>query len=143
MLDEHLLPPYREHIAVEHRDFPLPKHAWARLAAVAAKFFEQQDAVIGLDFRRYLLTHFRSISMMDFGDRLRDFAATHAIDGMEAIAALGDASLQAAVEEDYQEGLAKGVAKTPTVYVGEKGLIEKFSLADLAGVIESALKVAR
>lgn len=142
MLDDHLLPTYREHIAVEHRDFPLPKHSWARLAAVAARFFEQRDSVAGLEFRRYLLTHFRSISMMDFGDRLREFAAARGVDGMEAIAALGDAALQAAVEQDYQEGLARGVAKTPTVYIGEKILIEKFPLAELAETIELALKEA-
>ncbi|MCC6589370.1 MAG: thioredoxin domain-containing protein [Bryobacterales bacterium] len=142
MLDDHLLPAYREQVAVEHRDFPLPKHSWARLAAVAARFFAQRDSVVGLEFRRYLLADFRSISMMDFGDRLREFAAAHGVDGMEAIAALGDADLQAAVEQDYQEGVARGVAKTPTVFIGENVLIEKFSPADLAGTIERALKEA-
>ena len=35
MLDQELLPKFRGTVAFEHRDFPLPKHAWARKAAPA------------------------------------------------------------------------------------------------------------
>src|SRR5450759_2714195 len=41
MLDEKLLAAYRAKAAFEHRDFPLPKHSWARPAAVAARFFHE------------------------------------------------------------------------------------------------------
>jgi len=39
MMDERLLPAYRDKVAFEHRDFPLPRHTWARKAAIAARFF--------------------------------------------------------------------------------------------------------
>jgi len=38
MLDERLLPNYATRVTFEHRDFPLAKHAWARKAAIAARF---------------------------------------------------------------------------------------------------------
>ena len=44
MLDEKLLPRYASMVRFEHRDFPLAKHAWARKAAIAARFFEENQA---------------------------------------------------------------------------------------------------
>jgi protein-disulfide isomerase len=41
MLDDRLLPKYGSRVTFEHRDFPLTKHAWARKAAVAARFFDE------------------------------------------------------------------------------------------------------
>jgi protein-disulfide isomerase len=38
MLDEKLLPKYKDRVAFEHRDVPLAKHSWARQAAIAARF---------------------------------------------------------------------------------------------------------
>ena len=42
MLDQQLLPRYAATVRFEHRDFPLAKHAWARKAAIAARFFEDR-----------------------------------------------------------------------------------------------------
>ncbi|HPQ16423.1 MAG TPA: thioredoxin domain-containing protein, partial [Bryobacteraceae bacterium] len=46
MLDEKLLPKYAATVAFEHRDFPLPKHSWARKAAIASRFFQEIDAAL-------------------------------------------------------------------------------------------------
>src|SRR5260370_41331028 len=51
MLDERLLPRYSSAVQFEYRDFPLPKHAWARQAAVAARFFEESRPGLGLAYR--------------------------------------------------------------------------------------------
>ena len=40
MLDEQLLPTFGQSVAFESRDFPLAKHPWARLAAIAARHFK-------------------------------------------------------------------------------------------------------
>ena len=39
MMDETLLPHYGARVAFVHRDFPLAKHAWARKAAIASRYF--------------------------------------------------------------------------------------------------------
>ena len=44
MLDEKLLPRFASTVRFEHRDFPLAKHAWARKAAIAARFFDRSEA---------------------------------------------------------------------------------------------------
>jgi protein-disulfide isomerase len=55
MLDDKLLPAYGGKVAFVHRDFPLAKHAWARRAAIAARFFTDQKPELGLEYRRYTM----------------------------------------------------------------------------------------
>ena len=55
MMDEKLLPAYGDKVAFVHRDFPLAKHAWARRAAIAARFFTDRKPELGLAYRRYTM----------------------------------------------------------------------------------------
>ena len=48
ILDDRLLPRYGRRVAFEHRDFPLAKHAWARKATVAGRFFDSIKAETGV-----------------------------------------------------------------------------------------------
>src|SRR4051794_16108543 len=52
MLDKELLPKFEKTVAFEHRDFPLPKHEWARKAAIAARFFESVSPQVAVEFRK-------------------------------------------------------------------------------------------
>jgi hypothetical protein len=52
MMDEKLLPEFGAQVAFEHRDFPLPKHKWARKAAIAARFFAATKPETAVAFRR-------------------------------------------------------------------------------------------
>ena len=47
-----------------------------------------------------------------------------------------------AVERDYQDGVARGVAKTPTVFVAGKPFIETFTLEEISKAIEQAIRQA-
>ena len=51
MMDEKLLPEYAGKVAFVHRDFPLAKHAWARRAAIAARFFRSEERRVGKECR--------------------------------------------------------------------------------------------
>src|SRR6266481_3876160 len=55
MLDEKILPRYGERVAFVHRDFPLAKHAWARKAAIAARYFSELKPELGLAYRRHTM----------------------------------------------------------------------------------------
>src|ERR1700720_2009858 len=57
MLDTRLLPRYAATVRFEHRDFPLAKHAWARRAAIAARFFEETRPGLGLEYSKYTMGH--------------------------------------------------------------------------------------
>jgi len=143
MLDERLLPRYGPKVAFEHRDFPLAKHAWARQAAIAARFFQEISPELGVACRRHFLSNIRQTNPANFNERLAAFATEHGADPQKAVAALQDARLAALVESDYQEGVARGVAKTPTVFVDGTPFVETFTIEELSKAIEAALKEAR
>ena len=143
MLDEKLLPRYSSTVQFEYRDFPLSKHAWARQAAIAARHFEETRPGLGLAFRKYAMAHLRQITAVNFSERLSQFAKDHGVDPTQAVETLGDARLAGLVEEDYQEGVARGIAKTPTVLVNGRPFIETFTFEDVAKAIEAELVAAK
>jgi protein-disulfide isomerase len=143
MLDEQLLPRYAATVRFEHRDFPLAKHVWARKAAIAARFFEEAKPGLGLAYRKYAMANLRQITQDNFNERLSQFAKDHGVDTAQAVAALSDARLAALVEQDYQEGVARGIAKTPTVLVNGRPFIETFLFEDVAKAIDEELAAAK
>ncbi len=141
MLDTFLLPKYRDTVAFERRDFPLPKHPWSRRAAVAARHFDTVRPGAGGDFRRYVYQRLRATDTETLDERIREFARQEGLDPIDAMRAAGSPDLEAAVDKDYQEGIMRGVSKTPTVYVGEKAFVEKFSRTQVAEAIDRALAI--
>jgi protein-disulfide isomerase len=139
MMDKQILPKYAERVEFAHRDFPLAKHPWARRAAIAARFFGEKSPELGLEFRRYSLANISVTKVENFNDRLAEFARAHGVKPEEAVAALDDARLAALVEKDFQEGVARGVAKTPTVFVNGNPFIETFTFEEISKGIDEAL----
>jgi protein-disulfide isomerase len=139
MLDDKILPRYADKIAFVHRDFPLAKHAWARKAAIASRYFGELKPELGLDYRRHIMSTIKETTPENFNDKLAEFARKNAVDPAAALAALNDPRLAAIVERDFQDGVARGVAKTPTVFVSGKPFIETFSFEDLSHALDDAL----
>ncbi len=139
MMDKLLLPRYRDKVAFEHRDFPLARHAWARPAAIAARFFEHVRPELGLRWRRHILSTIRATTVDNFREKLAAFADANGVDAGKATAALEDARLAGLVEKDFQEGVARGVARTPTVLVDGVPFIERFAFEDISRAIDAAL----
>lgn len=139
-MDKVLLPRFATTVAFEHRDFPLAKHPWARKASIAARFFASVTPEIGIEFRRETMAHLREIKPEVFNDHVAKFARAHNIDAIKAVAALDDVANAAAVEADFQDGTARGVAHTPTVLIDGEAFVERFSIEDVIKSIEQALK---
>lgn len=140
MLDEKLLPAFASQVAFEHRDFPLPKHAWARQAAIAARFFERVRPELAVAFRRHILASIRQTTPENFKDRLAAFARDNGVEPDKALAALQDQRLAALVDADVEEGVARGVARTPTVFVNGRPFVERFTSEEICQAIQAALK---
>lgn len=140
MMDDKILPRYKDKVAFEHRDFPLPKHAWARRAAIAARFFQEVRPDLGVEFRRHILANIKAIMPGTLGERIAAFAKQNGIDAAKAVASFEDARLAALVEKDYQEGIARGVARTPTVLVNGQPFIETFTFEEISKYIEEQLR---
>jgi len=143
MLDQQLLPRYAATVRFEHRDFPLAKHAWARKAAIAARFFEEARPGLGVTYRKYAFANQSAINVDNFNAVLSDFARGHGVDPTQAVAALKNEALAALVEKDYQEGIARGIAKTPTVLVNGTPFIETFAFKDVAKSIDAELAASK
>lgn len=143
MLDERLLPNYATRVTFEHRDFPLAKHAWARKAAIAARFFDAGEPRVGVSFRRYCFEHQPEINAANFSAKLALFAKEHKVDPEKAAAALDDAGFAALVEKDFQDGVARGIAHTPTALVNGQPFVEHFTYEEVAKAIDAELKAAQ
>lgn len=138
-MDEQILPVFSDQVAFEHRDFPLPKHDWARQAAIVARHFTTVSHGVAVAFRRDILGDMSIITAASLPDWIRDFAADYGADAEAAIASLSDQRLAAAIDADAALGKERGVQKTPTVFVGEKAFIEWVPIPELTAAIESAL----
>ena len=143
MMDQALLPRFKATVAFEHRDFPLSKHDWAKKAAVAARFFATVSPEAAVEFRQTTMAHQSQITSATFNAHVSAFARAHKIDPAKAIAALEDATLAAAVDKDYQDGVARGIARTPTVLVNGEPFIETFPVEEVIVSIERALAGTR
>lgn len=139
MMDEKLLPKYGATVAFVHRDFPLAKHAWARRAAVAARYFAEIKPELGLEWRRQTLARIQEITPANFNEKVTGFARANGIDSERTLAALEDKRLGELVENDFQSGVARGIAKTPTVLVEGKPFIEHFTFEEISQAIDQAL----
>lgn len=139
MLDEKLLPRYAAQVAFVHRDFPLAKHAWARRASIAARFFTEQNPQLGLEYRRFTMAHQPETNGDNFNIRLAEFAKAHQIDPEAAVAALANPHYAELVEKDYQDGVSRGVVHTPTAFVNGRAFIETFSFEEISKGIDEAL----
>jgi protein-disulfide isomerase len=143
MMDEKILPRYAGKVTFEHYDFPLAKHAWARKAAIASRFFLTQSNDLAVQYRQAALKSQAQIHPENFNEWLAEFAKAHGVDPAKAIGALDDPTFAAQVEEDFQDGVARGMAHTPTVLVNGKPFIEVFPYEDVAKAIDSELASAK
>jgi protein-disulfide isomerase len=143
MMDRQLLPRSGEQVEFVHRDFPLAKHPNARPAAIAARFFGERDPKLGLEYRRYALSTIRLTTVANFAERLADFARRNGVNPDEAVAALKDPKYEAMVEKDFQDGVSRGIVRTPTVLVNGVPFVETFTFEELSKGIDTALAQAR
>jgi len=143
MMDEKLLAKFGSQAAFEHRDFPLAKHKWARKAAIASRFFQASDPKTAISFRQTIMAKQKEIDPENFNTHLGEFAKSRGIEPTTAIAALDDVKFAKQVEDDYQEGVARGVSKTPTVFVNGEPFIEHFEFDEIAKAIQIAVDAAK
>ena len=139
MLDETLLEEFGDRVAFVSRDFPLPRHNWAELAAMISRRLAVHDSQAAIDFRRYCYTHISEINLENLPDRAAEFARARGFSNSDAVLAMENSDLRAAVEADIAEGRDLGVAHTPTVLVGERRFVEIFPVTAVEAAIRAAL----
>jgi len=141
MMDDKLLPRYANRVAFVHRDFPLAKHAWARQAAIAARYFGERKPELGLAFRRQIMASIEQTTTENFKERIAEFARANGLNPASALAALDDSHLLYLVDRDFQDGVARGVVHTPTVFVNGQAFVEHVSFDEISEALDNALNV--
>lgn len=102
-------------IPLVRRDFPLPKHNWARQAAIYARFFDKKSKKIGEDFRQFIYDsqpHITPANLRNFVERFadkRNVALPMAVDPQ--------GKLEQLIADDLACGARNNVQHTPTIYV--------------------------
>jgi protein-disulfide isomerase len=139
LLDQKILPKYGSRVAFIHRDLPLGKHDWARRAAIAARWVYQRDPQLGITFRREIMSEQEHISADNLKPWLLEFAGRNGLDPKGMLDSLSDSSVGSLVEQDYLGAVARGISRTPTVYVGNQALVETITYEDLARLIDVEL----
>ena len=97
------------------RDFPLPKHSWARQAAILARFFDTKSKKIGDEFRHYMYEHQPEIAPENLRSVAEKFAQEHKIALPMVVDPQG--ALERKVAADQACGIRNNVQHTPTIYV--------------------------
>ena len=140
MLDKQILPKYAAKVAFEHRDFPLPKHNWARKATIASRYFESIKPELALEYRRATMAHQTELTPDNFTENLVQFAKARNLDVEKMMSGMKDPAIAATVDKDFREAVARGVGKTPTVLVDGEPFIESFTFKDIAASLDRATK---
>lgn len=140
LLDEKILPKYGKRVAFVHRDFPLPRHDWARPAALAGRWVYEQSSALAVVYRRELLAQRDHITTANLRDWLREFARRYKLNEDGITAAIIDPRLIAQVDSDRQGGVARGVTKVPSVYLGTQVFVENIQMEDLSRALDTALE---
>jgi protein-disulfide isomerase len=140
MLDEKILPKYGKRVAFVHRDFPLGKHEWARMAALAGRWTWQQSPPIGVIYRQELYAEQDHVTAANLKRWLLDFAGRHDLDEKGIVASMDDARLRARLDSDLQGGNGRGVTKVPSVFLGTQSFVENIQYEDLAKALDEALE---
>lgn len=139
MLNESLVAKYRNRVRFVHREFPLGKHTWARQASLYALRFDEVACGLASGWRTHILNRIKQTTPETLADRVREFAAEAGVDATLILSAVDDPALKAKVDAHIAEGLARGVAKTPTVFVNNTVFIEVFTLDEITACIDRAL----
>ena len=139
LLDEKLLPKYGARVAFVHRDLPLAKHDWARQAAIAGRWVYQQDPKLGIVFRREIMSEQEHLTADNLKAWLVEFAVRNDLDYKAIVSSLADPRVVALVDQDSLAAAARGISRTPTVYVGNQSIVETITYEDLARLIDVEL----
>ena len=66
-------------------------------------------------------------------------ARQYGVDPVKAVEALNQPALAAMVDKDLADGVARGVVKTPTVFVDGAPFVETFTVEAISHAIETAI----
>jgi protein-disulfide isomerase len=124
---------YADRVRFVFRQFPLPMHPDARLAAQAALEAQRQGKF--WEFHDLLFAHQQELSR----EHLEDYAKQAKLNVAELKKALDGGAEKAAVDADVKLGEGVSVNGTPTVFINGKRVANPTDFTGVAKMIDEAL----
>jgi len=135
---EELRSEYGDRVTFVMRYFPLPSHLNSQNAAVAAEAAARQGQLEEMYQKLFE-------SQVEWGEKqdsqaplFREFAAEIGLDMAQYDSDVADPTVLERVRSDFEDGVALGVASTPTMFVNDV-LVKLTSFEDIRAAIEGAL----
>lgn len=102
-------------IPLVRHDFPIPGHMWSTQAAIMARYFDTHSNALGNDFRNYIFSNQRQITLFNLRTFAEKFAAQNKVDLPFVVDR--DDKFAAEVKADADLGKTIPIKHTPTVYI--------------------------
>jgi protein-disulfide isomerase len=130
----HIREKYGDRVALYYLNYPLPNHVYARPAAVAAMCAAAQGRYAA--YHDYLFAHQQDLAHADYAA----WAAAAGLDraAFETCRSSGDADRR--VDQDIREGIAAGVAATPTFLVNGRLVQDSEALQEVVAEESNGLR---
>jgi len=111
-------------VRVVYKDFPLTQiHPWADTAALGARCAFEQSPAAFWKVHDSIFANQDLISPENVWDKLVQFASEAGLNADTFKGCLASPDTQKAIDESRAEGVALGVASTPTVYINGRPLV--------------------
>jgi protein-disulfide isomerase len=130
----HIREQYGDRVAVSYLNYPLPNHAHARPAAIAAMCAAAQGGFAA--YHHLLFSHQQDLPHADYAAWATEAGLNRA--AFEACQASG--APEQRVEQDIREGIAAGVGGTPTFLVNGRLVKDAEHLGDIVAEEAAALR---
>jgi protein-disulfide isomerase len=143
-LEKELLPKYGDKVRVVYKEFPLPTiHEWSLLGSIANQCAYQMNPATYVPYRSLIFKNQSSFNAANARDLLLDYGEQVGLDRLRLAACIDAKASLPRVEENFREGQAVGMTRTPTCFVNGTMVVGLESAEAFYKVVDEALRVAK
>jgi protein-disulfide isomerase len=143
-LEKELLPKYGDKVRVVYKELPLASiHDWSVTGSIANQCAYQINPATYVPYRSLIFKNQSSFNAANARDLLLDYGEQVGLDRLRLAACIDAKASLPRVEENFREGQAVGVTRTPTCFVNGRMVVGLESADAFYKVVDEALRVAK
>lgn len=143
-LEKELLPKYGDKVRVVYKEFPLASiHDWSLTGSIANQCAYQMNPTSYVPYRSLIFKNQSGFNAANARDLLLDYGEQVGLDRLRLAACIDSKASLPRVEENFREGQALGVSRTPTSFVNGTMVAGLESAEAFYKVVDEALRVAK
>jgi protein-disulfide isomerase len=143
-LEKELRPKYGDKVRVVYKEFPLASiHNWSVTGSIANQCAYQINPATYVPYRSLIFKNQSGLNAANARDLLLDYGEQVGLDRLRLAACIDAKASLPRVEENFREGQAVGVTRTPTCFVNGTMVVGLESADAFYKVVDEALRVAK